>query len=72
MRSPRFLVLAVLLGSTANAVAQGGREDPKWVQEKPTLGDPFPELTVFTSDGKEFKTSSLKGHYTVLAFGCLT
>jgi cytochrome oxidase Cu insertion factor (SCO1/SenC/PrrC family) len=72
MLSPRLLALAVLLAWTASAVAQGGREDPQWVQARPTLGDPFPELTVFTADGKEFKTSSLKGQYTVLAFGCLT
>jgi cytochrome oxidase Cu insertion factor (SCO1/SenC/PrrC family) len=63
------LLLAALPGAAA---AQAGREDPEWVKSSPAVGEPFPDLTVYTADGKEFKTSSLRGHYTVLAFGCLT
>jgi cytochrome oxidase Cu insertion factor (SCO1/SenC/PrrC family) len=43
-----------------------------FVKMKPTLGDTIPDLTVYDSAGKEVKTSSLRGHYTVLVFGCLT
>ena len=43
-----------------------------FVKEKPALGDPFPDLVVYDPDGKEVKTSSFRGHYTVLTFGCLT
>lgn len=43
-----------------------------FVKSKPTIGDPFPELTIFTPEGKEFKTASLKGQYTLVTLGCLT
>ena len=48
------------------------RSDEEFVQDRPTIGDPLPDLTVYSPDGKEFKTSELRGHYTVLTFGCLT
>jgi cytochrome oxidase Cu insertion factor (SCO1/SenC/PrrC family) len=64
-----LLATALLAGPVS---AQGGKEDPEWVKQSPTIGDPLPDLTVYTADGKEFKTSSLRGHYTVLDFGCLT
>ena len=38
----------------------------------PKVGQPLPELTVYDAKGNEFKLSSLKQHYTVLVFGCLT
>jgi len=38
----------------------------------PKVGEPLPDLTVFDAQGNEFKLSSLKQHYTVLVFGCLT
>jgi cytochrome oxidase Cu insertion factor (SCO1/SenC/PrrC family) len=64
-----LLVTGLLAGPAA---AQGGKEDPEWVKQSPTIGDALPDLTVYTADGKEFKTSSLRGHYTVIDFGCLT
>jgi len=74
MRSYRARVLAVLVtGLLAGpATAQPSKEDPEWVKKSPTIGEALPDLTVYSADGKEFKTSSLRGHYTVLAFGCLT
>jgi hypothetical protein len=39
---------------------------------RPAIGQPFPELTVYTPDGKEFETASLRGHYTLVVLGCLT
>ena len=38
----------------------------------PQIGDPLPDVAGLDADGKEFKLRSLKGHYTVLTFGCLT
>ncbi len=38
----------------------------------PQIGDPLPDAAGLDADGKEFKLRSLKGHYTVLTFGCLT
>lgn len=68
-RLASVLLVGVL---TVPAPAQGGREDPEWVKKSPTIGDKLPELTVYTADGKEFKTSGLRGQYAVLVFGCLT
>lgn len=38
----------------------------------PQVGDPLPDAAGFDADGKKFNLRSLKGHYTVLTFGCLT
>jgi cytochrome oxidase Cu insertion factor (SCO1/SenC/PrrC family) len=74
MNSLRVQLLSLsIAGLVAGSVfAQAGREDPEWVQQSPKVGEAFPDLTVYTTDGKEFKTSSLRGQYTVVAFGCLT
>ena len=74
MNSLRARLFSLLLaGLFAGPVdAQPGKEDPEWVKQSPTIGDPLPDLTVYTADGKEFKTSDLRGHYTVIDFGCLT
>jgi len=66
------LAFLLLVGTTGQGQAQPGKEDPEWVKKSPTIGEPLPDLSVYTPDGKEFKTSSLRGHYTVLAFGCMT
>jgi hypothetical protein len=70
MRKICLALVGCLLGIPATA--QPGKEDPEFVRKSPAIGEPLPSLTVFTSGGKEFKTDSLRGHYTVLAFGCLT
>lgn len=36
------------------------------------IGDAFPEIDVFDSEGRKFNTRSLKGKYTVIVNGCLT
>lgn len=38
----------------------------------PAVGDPLPDVSVYDADGKPFETSQLRGHYSVLVFGCLT
>ena len=71
----RLLLLASLvlaLVGPPSASAQKMQTDKEFLESKPTLGDTIPELTVYDSAGKEVKTSSLRGHYTVLIFGCLT
>jgi cytochrome oxidase Cu insertion factor (SCO1/SenC/PrrC family) len=74
MKEYRTGALAVLLTSVmaGSVFAQPGKEDPEFVKKSPTIGDALPDLTVYSADGKEFKTSSLRGQYTVLSFGCLT
>lgn len=72
----RFRVVLALLAAVLPTAVLAQRQQPGseegFVKEKPTLGDPLPDLTVYDPDGKEFKLSSLRGHYTVLTFGCLT
>jgi hypothetical protein len=72
MRRSIALAALAMAACAGPAAGQAGREDPEFVKKAPTIGDPFPELTVYTPDGKEFHTKNLRGHYTVLAFGCLT
>jgi cytochrome oxidase Cu insertion factor (SCO1/SenC/PrrC family) len=69
-----FLLTAALLalGGPAAAQRQKMRDEGEWVKTKPTLGDVIPDVTVYDSSGKQLKTSDLRGHYTVLTFGCLT
>jgi cytochrome oxidase Cu insertion factor (SCO1/SenC/PrrC family) len=66
-------VVAALGLFPADVQAQKSRKkDEDFVKARPAVGDPLPDETVLTPDGKEFKTASLRGHYTVLTFGCLT
>lgn len=44
----------------------------EFMKTPPLIGDPLPEVEVFDLDGKPFSTASMKGHYSVLTFGCLT
>jgi cytochrome oxidase Cu insertion factor (SCO1/SenC/PrrC family) len=64
--------VALLVAFAPSAFAQREKKDEEFLKEKPVVGDQLPDLTVYTPDGKEFKTADLRGHYTVLTFGCLT
>ena len=70
LRSP--VVFLLLLVAPPASLAQVRRSEEDFVKDKPTLGDALPEVTVYSPDGKEVKTGGLRGHYTVLTFGCLT
>jgi cytochrome oxidase Cu insertion factor (SCO1/SenC/PrrC family) len=68
-------LLIGLLGAaclTAPARAQKEQKEAEFLSGKPAVGDPLPDVAVYTPDGKPFSTASLRGHYTVLTFGCLT
>jgi cytochrome oxidase Cu insertion factor (SCO1/SenC/PrrC family) len=64
------LVLALVCGPVVGQ--QKKKSDEDFAKEKPTIGDTLPDLTVYSPDGKEVKTSSLRGQHVVLTFGCLT
>jgi cytochrome oxidase Cu insertion factor (SCO1/SenC/PrrC family) len=72
----KYIALAAmlsLLGPSATAPAQEEKKsEEEFVLESPTVGDSLPDLVVYDSQGNELRTSQLKGHYTVLTFGCLT
>ena len=60
-----------LHGESAHAQRMQAREQ-EFLELQPRVGDPLPDVEVSTLDGKPFKTADLRGHYTVLTFGCLT
>ncbi|MEO8272271.1 MAG: deiodinase-like protein, partial [Aureliella sp.] len=46
--------------------------EAEFLDTVPLVGELLPEVTVYSADGTPFDTSKLRGHYTVLTFGCLT
>lgn len=60
-----------LLPSLASAQNLHERE-AEFLDTAPLIGEPLPEVNVYSADGRPFLTSNLRGHYTVLTFGCLT
>jgi peroxiredoxin len=38
----------------------------------PKVGELLPDIKALDADGKPLELRSLKGHYSVLVFGCLT
>jgi cytochrome oxidase Cu insertion factor (SCO1/SenC/PrrC family) len=65
------VLLVTAVPETASAQKEKKTEE-EFVKEKPSIGDLLPAVTVFTPAGTVFDTSDLRGHYTVLTFGCLT
>ena len=70
--SPLRLGFALLLATVPGLAQAQKKNDEDFLKEKPLIGDALPDLTVYSPDGKEVKTSSLRGQYVVLSFGCLT
>ena len=52
-------------GSGRSQLANFGRKAPQ-------VGEQLPDITLFRADGSPLKLRDLKGHYSVLVFGCLT
>ena len=67
-----FGILIVVAAPGALWAQKDQQREEDFVKAKPAVGDKLPDVTVYNTDGKEVKTSSLRGHYTVLTFGCLT
>ena len=74
MRFASMLVLTLaFVVSPADIQAQRMQErEEEFLKAKPLVDDPLPDVTVYSPDGTAFKTADLRGHYTVLTFGCLT
>lgn len=69
-----FLVLSlafVALPTSVRAQKMQEREED-FLRSKPLTGDKLPDVSIYSLDGTPFKTGDLRGHYTVLTFGCLT
>ena len=73
MQSMSRFVLALAIAVPGGAgFAQQKKNEEDFLKEKPAIGDELPDVTVYSTDGKEVKTSSLRGQHVVLTFGCLT
>lgn len=71
-----FLVLA-LSGAVSAQSPKAKREvtiNPlaSFAANAPQVGDRLPEVSLFDAGGKPFSLGNLRGHYSVLVFGCLT
>ena len=61
----KFRFAIALLASMVSGSAYAQKEkrsDEDFVKEKPAIGKALPDLTVYSPDGKEFKTADLRGH----------
>lgn len=65
-------IVVAMLPAVVFAQQRKKASEEDFVKEKPAVGDQFPDLVVYDPSGKKMKTSDLRGHYTVLTFGCLT
>lgn len=67
MAQNAFIAVNLLFMSILSpAIAQRGGS------QTPAPGTMLPKVTAFDEQGQEFSTTSLRGSYTVLVFGCLT
>ena len=64
--------LVICLNVIALAVPVMAQRRPGNGNRLPAVGTPLPDVKAFDAAGDEFSTASLRGHYSVLVFGCLT
>lgn len=68
-----FFIAVVLMAAAPAALAQKLKErEEEFLSQKPLIGDPLPDVTVFAADGTSFSTANVRGQFTVFTFGCLT
>lgn len=76
MRFAKWLLVSLVLVAISSPVHAQRKKlkvsEEEFLTEAPVVGDKLPEVTVYSPTGTEFKTADLRGHYTVLTFGCLT
>ena len=70
LRIRSSLPVVLTLTFVSSAIAQPGFGPGRGIF--PAVGSVLPDVTVYDEDGKEFSTKALRGHYSVLVFGCLT
>jgi cytochrome oxidase Cu insertion factor (SCO1/SenC/PrrC family) len=73
LRVASTLVLGFSTLLAGNAFAQpGGTTRGRAGGDLPAVGTTVPDVMLYDASGKEFSTTSLRGEYSVLVFGCLT
>ena len=71
------LLLGILTLLAGNAIAQpggiqGAGSGRSAGGNLPKVGSMLPDISLYDDRGEEFSTTSLRGQYSVLVFGCLT
>lgn len=68
------LCLIASAGPAQDAAPENGRETVRRGFQASGLevGSQFPDVEILDADGQPFRTSDLRGSYTVLVTGCLT
>jgi len=69
-----YVIALLFFACSANLHAQQKMQEreEEFLTLKPLVGDPLPDVAIYAADGSPFRTSDLRGHYTVLTFGCMT
>ncbi len=57
---------------TPKADESSQRRPSEFERRSPSIGERLPDVEVYDAQGNRFRLSVLRGHYTVLVFGCLT
>jgi hypothetical protein len=65
-------VLTTLALSAPSPAQRRKVSEEEFVLQPPAVGEVIPDVKIYDTRGKEVSTSSLRGHYAVLTFGCLT
>ena len=72
----RSILVTIPLFAVAMATPAMGQQHPQNVNRGgtriPAVGTMLPDVKAFDEQGNAFSTSSLRGSYSVLVFGCLT
>ena len=66
------VLLALTIQPVMTSAQERKKSEAEFVRSRPAIGDAIPDVVVYDATGKEVRTSDLRGHYTVLTFGCLT
>ena len=77
LRIELTLLLGISTLLAGNVFAQpggnpGGRSGRGTGGSLPEVGTMLSDVSLYDDGGKEFSTTSLRGQYSVLVFGCLT
>ena len=71
-RSILVAIHVFTIGVAMPAIAQRNSTPNRGGSQLPQVGTWLPVVSAFDEFGNEFSTSSLRGSYCVLVFGCLT
>ena len=73
MRRWFFALMGGLLVASPAAAQRGGSAlQNRFEKNSPGIGQTLPDITLYDEQGRPFAVRDLKGHYSVIVFGCLT